>query len=167
MFNFFRKKSSSEAGLTPPPLPAQSRESSDPFIKSVVGSGEHAENEIEGLIGFFRMGIMTPHEFFPAILKKDFITICSERSDPNSALFLKRPDGTSRLAVFTSEAKAKKLFELHPTFSHAFDVTLEVLLRSLPAEAGFVINPSFEAMTMQVSPEQLAHIKADFINPTN
>ena len=163
MFNIFRKKPSQEAGAIPPPLPEQRKEKSDSFIKSAVESGEHPENEIEGLIGFFRMGMMTPQEFFPAILKKDFVIICSERSDPNTALFLQHPDGTSRLAVFTSESKAKRLFELHPSFSHAFNVKLEILVQSLPSNAGFVINPTFEALTMQVSPEQLAHIKEDFL----
>jgi hypothetical protein len=118
----------------------------------------------KGLYGMFRIGIMTPPEFFAAIIKLDVFVICSEGGNPNSALFLQHPDGNSRLAFFSTIEKAKKLFESHPQFSHVYELPLRDILIGLPPTSGFVMNPTFEAMTMQATPEQVQHIKSDFLS---
>jgi hypothetical protein len=144
----------------PIPLPTSS---SDPFINKVVENGDHAANGIEGLYGFFRMGLMDAPAFFGALVKEEVLIVCTDRQDVNSALFLKHPDGSSRLAFFTSPERAKKVVIEHPAYRFCFEVAVAGLIKGLPANAGFVMNPFDEAITLQATPEQARHICTDFI----
>lgn len=166
--NFIRRlfKSDQRASETeqdslsePPPLP---KSSNDPFINKVVQSGDHATNGIEGLYGFFRMGLMDEAAFFGALVKHGVLITCTDRQNVNSALFLKHSDGCSRLAFFTSHERAQKVVFEHPEYRYCFEVPLSDLLKGLPANAGFVMNPSDEAITLQATPEQARRIRADF-----
>jgi len=77
------------------------------FVRAFEASKEYPENELESIYVFYRMGVMTPEEFFPSFLKKNVFIICSDKDHPNSALFLRKEKRSSRLAFFSSESKAK------------------------------------------------------------
>ncbi len=143
----------------PPPLPKSAK---DDFLDKVVQKNDHATNGMEGFYGFFRMGAMDEATFFASLIKQSVLIACTDHNDVNSALFLKHPDGCPRLAFFTSSERAQKVAIRHPEYRYCFEVPLTDLLKGLPANAGFVMNPSDEVITLQATPEQARRIREDF-----
>jgi hypothetical protein len=160
MFGFFNKRKEEKPNL--PPLPRRD----DALARTadlVQTTGDCAKAEGDGMILMFRSGILQPQQFFPDLLKSEVFILVKYLNNLNAPLFLSHPDGAPRLAIFTSPERAKAIQEKHPEYCYAVKATCRQILAGVPAGSGLVMNPGGEAVTFQMTAEQFARFKTDFM----
>jgi hypothetical protein len=123
-------------------------------------------NELEIQLLAAKEGRASPRSFVTYLFENDIYVLSTSDAlsspvDTRALLSLSDDDHPTRLAIFSSRARAETFQSVFPSYQHVLKASFSDVLRVIESGTGIMLNPG-QSAGMTIPPEGVIELKREF-----